>query len=122
YYWAPMVSKKMLSERLGRWAFWLMFIGFNVTFFPMHITGLAGMARRVWTYPSNLGWDILNKNSTAGSFVIAAGVAVFIVDLIRNFRFGNSELQNPWGAGTLEFLPNDVYSTRSIPHVTSREP
>ncbi|WMT88499.1 cytochrome c oxidase subunit I [Pelagibacterium sp. 26DY04] len=122
YYWAPMVSKKTLSERLGRWAFWLMFIGFNVTFFPMHITGLAGMPRRVWTYPSNLGWDILNMISTVGSFVIAAGVAVFIIDLIRNFRFGNSELQNPWGAGTLEFLPNDVYSTRSIPHVTSREP
>ncbi|MCD7058660.1 cytochrome c oxidase subunit I [Pelagibacterium xiamenense] len=122
YYWAPMVSKKMLSERLGKWAFWLMFIGFNVTFFPMHITGLAGMPRRVWTYPSNLGWDVLNMISTAGAFVIAAGVLVFIIDLIRNFRFGEGGAENPWGAGTLEFLPNDVYSTRSIPHVTSREP
>src|SRR5690606_13981549 len=60
YYWVPMVSRKKLSERLGRWAFWLMFIGFNTAFFPMHITGLAGMPRRVWTYPSNLGWDTLN--------------------------------------------------------------
>lgn len=122
YYWVPIVSRKMLSERLGKWAFWLMFIGFNTTFFPMHITGLAGMPRRVWTYPGNLGWDILNSISTAGAYVMAAGVAVFVLDLFLNFRFGNGGPENPWGAGTLEFLPNDVYSTRSIPHVTSREP
>lgn len=122
YYWAPLVSKKMLSERLGRWTFWLMFIGFNVTFFPMHITGLAGMPRRVWTYPSNMSWDLLNTISTAGSFILAAGVGVFIIDLIRNFRFGEGGPENPWGAGTLEFLPNDVYSTRSIPHVKSLYP
>lgn len=122
YYWAPVVSSRMLSERLGRWAFWLMFIGFNTTFFPMHITGLSGMPRRVWTYPSNLGWDVLNSISTAGAFIMAAGVGIFIVDLIRNFRVGGDGPQNPWGAGTLEFLPNGVYSTRSIPHVTSREP
>ena len=122
YYWAPIVSRTMLSERLGTWAFWLMFIGFNVTFFPMHITGLAGMPRRVWTYPSNLGWDVLNMISTVGAFTIAAGVLVFVIDLIRNFRIGNGGPENPWGAGTLEFLPNDVYAMRSIPHVTSREP
>ncbi|MHA6298327.1 cytochrome c oxidase subunit I [Devosia sp. CAU 1758] len=122
YYWAPVVSSRMLSERLGRWSFWLMFIGFNTAFFPMHITGLSGMPRRVWTYPSNLGWDVLNSISTAGAFIMAAGVGVFIIDLIRNFRVGEGGPQNPWGAGTLEFLPNGVYSTRSIPHVTSREP
>ncbi|MFC0010103.1 cytochrome c oxidase subunit I [Devosia nitrariae] len=121
YYWAPLVSSRMLSERLGKWAFWLMFIGFNVAFFPMHITGLAGMPRRVWTYPSNMGWDVLNTISTVGAFTIAAGVLVFIIDLFRNFRFGNGP-ENPWNAGTLEFLPNDVYSTRSIPRVTSRDP
>ena len=122
YYWAPLISRNMLSERLGRWAFWLMFLGFNTTFFPMHFTGLSGMPRRVWTYPSNLGWDLLNTISTVGAFVIAAGVLVFIIDLARNFRFGEGGPENPWNAGTLEFLPNDVYSTRSIPHVTSREP
>jgi len=122
YYWAPLVSSRMLSERLGKWAFWLMFIGFNVTFFPMHITGLAGMPRRVWTYPSNLGWDLLNTISTVGSFVLAAGVLVFIIDLALNFRFGQQGPRNPWNAGTLEWLPNGLYSTRSIPHVTSREP
>jgi len=122
YYWAPLVSRKMLSERLGRWSFWLMFIGFNVSFFPMHITGLSGMPRRVWTYPGNLQWDTLNMVSTIGSFILAAGVGVFLVDLIRNFRFGEGGPENPWGAGTLEFLPNDVYSTRSIPHITSLNP
>ncbi|GHA38702.1 cytochrome c oxidase subunit I [Devosia pacifica] len=122
YYWAPMVSSRMLSERLGKWAFWLMFIGFNTAFFPMHITGLSGMPRRVWTYPSNMSWDILNSISTVGAFIMATGVLVFIIDLIRNFRVGEGGPQNPWNAGTLEFLPNGVYSTRSIPHVTSREP
>ena len=122
YYWVPLVSRKMLSERLGRWTFWLMFTGFNVAFLPMHITGLAGMPRRVWTYPSSMQWDLLNTISTIGAFILAAGVMVFIIDLARNFRFGEGGPENPWGAGTLEFLPNDVYSTRSIPHVTSLNP
>ncbi|MGF7163340.1 cytochrome c oxidase subunit I+III [Rhodoligotrophos appendicifer] len=122
YYWAPMVSRNMLSERLGRWAFWLMFSGFNIAFLPMHITGLAGMPRRVWTYSSGMGWDTLNSISTAGAFIMASGVLVFVLDLILNFRTGEGGPDNPWNAGTLEFLPNDVYSTRSIPHVTSREP
>ena len=121
YYWIPMVSRNMLSETLGRWVFWLMFIGFNVAFFPMHISGLMGMPRRVWTYPSTLGWDMLNMVSTIGAFVLAAGVLLFVIDLFRRFRVGSGP-SNPWQAGTLEWLPNDVYSTRSIPHVTSREP
>ena len=122
YYWTPMVCRTTLSERLGRWAFWLMFIGFNVSFLPMHLTGLLGMPRRVWTYPAGMGWDGLNMVSTIGAFIIAAGVGVFIVDLVRNFRVGEGGPDNPWGAGTLEWLPNDVYATRSIPLVTSREP
>nr|CAD6438780.1 cytochrome c oxidase subunit I [Rhizobium sp. Q54] len=122
YYWAPMVSKRMLSERLGRWVFWLMFIGFNVTFLPMHLTGLRGMPRRVWTYPGDIGWDTLNTISTLGSYILGAGVLIFVIDLFRNFRAGEGGPDNPWGAGTLEWLPNDVYSTRSIPLVTSREP
>jgi cytochrome c oxidase subunit I+III len=121
YHWMPMVSRNMLSERLGRWVFWLMFIGFNVTFFPMHLTGLMGMPRRVWTYSSEMGWDTLNLVSTIGAYMLAAGVLLFVVDLVRCFRPGQGP-ENPWGAGTLEWLPNDVYSTRSIPLVTSREP
>jgi len=122
YYWAPMVSRNMLSERLGRWAFFLMFIGFNVSFFPMHLTGMLGMPRRVWTYPADMGWDTLNMISTVGAFVIAVGVLVFIIDLVLHFRPGEGGPENPWEAGTLEWLPSDVYSTRSIPHVRSLEP
>lgn len=122
YYWAPMVSVHPLSERLGRWVFWLMFIGFNVTFLPMHLTGLLGMPRRVWTYSSAMGWDGLNMISTVGAFILAAGVLLFVIDLFLRFRPGERGPVNPWGAGTLEWLPSDVYSTRSIPHVTSREP
>jgi cytochrome c oxidase subunit I+III len=122
YYWAPIASRNMLSERLGRWVFWLMFAGFNVAFFPMHISGLMGMPRRVWTYSSEMGWDTLNLVSTVGAFIFAAGVALFVLDLLLRFRTGGQGPKNPWGAGTLEWLPNDVYATRSIPHVVSREP
>lgn len=122
YYWMPLFSRRMLSERVGRWVFWMMFVGFNVTFLPMHLTGLRGMPRRVWTYPGEMGWDTLNLISTAGTYVLAAGILVFLVDLAAKFRIGNRAVENPWGAGTLEWLPNDVYSTRSIPHITSREP
>jgi cytochrome c oxidase subunit I+III len=121
YYWAPLASRNMLSERLGRWVFWLMFSGFNIAFFPMHISGLLGMPRRVWTYPADIGWDLFNLISTVGAFILAAGVALFVIDLLVRFRPGQGP-KNPWGAGTLEWLPNDVYATRSIPHVTSREP
>ncbi|MBG0792885.1 cytochrome c oxidase subunit I [Methylocystis sp. H62] len=122
YYWTPMVSRNMLSEKRGRWVFWLMFAGFNIAFFPMHATGLLGMPRRVWTYSNAMGWDTLNMVSTVGAFIIAAGVLVFVIDLFLRFRPGEQGPENPWRAGTLEWLPTDVYSTRSIPHVTSREP
>lgn len=122
YYWLPMVSRTPMSERLGRWIFALMFIGFNVTFFPMHFAGLMGMPRRVWTYPSSLGWDLPNFISTAGAFTLATGILLFVVDLVRRFRPGPRATDNPWDAGTLEWLPAGVFSIRSIPQVTSREP
>lgn len=123
YYWAPYVSSKPLSERLGRWVCGLMFIGFNLAFFPMHITGLLGMPRRVYTYPAGMGWDGLNLASTVGAYLIAAGVALFLVDLARNFRPGGGRnAGNVWRAGTLEWLPCGDYAARSIPIVTSREP
>lgn len=123
YFWLPYTSKHALSERLGRWVFALIFIGFNVTFFPMHATGLLGMPRRVYTYPAGLGWETLNLVSTVGAFMIAAGVLVFLFDLARKFRMASDEnAGNIWNAGTLEWLPNGDYSSRSLPHVTSREP
>src|SRR5690606_38313848 len=117
------ISSRRLSDRLGRWAFWLMFVGMQVTIFPMHWTGLMGMPRRVFTYHPGLGWEWPNMVSTVGAFTIGAGVAVFVIDVIRNFRFslGNTA-GNVYQGGTLEWLPGDVYSTRSIPVVHSRYP
>ncbi|MGQ0544620.1 MAG: cytochrome c oxidase subunit I [Betaproteobacteria bacterium] len=123
YYWFPYISKYRLSERLGRWVFGLMFAGFNLAFFPMHITGLAGMPRRVHTYQAGLGWDALNLASTIGAFLLAAGVALFLYDFARRFRFAaEGNAGNVWNAGTLEWLPSGMYSNRSVPLVASREP
>jgi cytochrome c oxidase subunit I+III len=123
YYWTPAVSSRALSERLGRWSFSFQFIGVNVAFFPMHITGLLGMPRRVYTYPEGLGWERYNYISTIGAFIVASGVLVCLVDLARNFRFAQrGSAGNVWKAGTLEWLPNDSYGSRSIPSVNSLEP
>ena len=123
YYWAPAFSRTPLSERLGKWGFWLMFIGFNVAFLPMHLTGLMGMPRRVYTYPEAIGWTSLNFVSTAGAFILAVGVAVILFDLFKNLRPTMAEQAgNIWNAGTLEWLANDTYAARSVPLVTSREP
>ncbi|MGH8585450.1 MAG: cytochrome c oxidase subunit I [Gammaproteobacteria bacterium] len=122
YYWAPTVGGKPLSERLGRWACGLMFIGFNVAFFPMHITGLLGMPRRIYTYPEGLGWDGMNLASTLGAFILAAGIVVVLIDIALQVRIAGKVNANVWRASTLEWLPLDNYASRSIPRVTSREP
>jgi len=123
YYWVGMTSRRALSERLGKWVFGLMFAGLHITFLPMHLTGFMGMPRRVYTYMPERGFDLLNLVSTVGSFVLAAGVLVFLVDLARNFRFTtDDDAGNVYGGGTLEWLPTGLYSTRSIPLVKSREP
>jgi cytochrome c oxidase subunit I+III len=123
YYWAPAFSRRTLSERLGRLTFALMFIGFNVAFFPMHITGLMGMARRVYTYPAVAEWGVLNMISTIGAFMFAAGVLVFLFDLARNLRPTVSEpIGDVWKAASLEWLHNHVYGPRSVPLVASRDP
>ncbi len=124
YYFHPFLAKTLLSPRLGRVVFWLLFTGFNVTFLPMHYTGLMGMPRRVFTYPADLGWDLPNLVATCGAFVIAAGFAVFLFDLLRPGKPATP--RNPWGSGTLEWahdVPKDPgWGTRSIPYVTSRYP
>jgi cytochrome c oxidase subunit I+III len=122
YYW-PMVTGKKLSDRLGRLAFWMIFVGFNVAFFPMHIAGLAGMPRRVFTYPEGIGLDLLNLLSSVGAFVLAAGIAVVLVDLVMSPRRARCA-RNPWNAGTLEWLarPEESWGVRSVPLVESRYP
>jgi cytochrome c oxidase subunit I+III len=123
YYWMPYASRRPLSERIGRWVFGLMFAGFNIAFFPMHFTGMAGMPRRVHTYPEGLGWEVLNLVSTLGAFMIAVAVLLFLIDVARNFRMaGERNAGDVWKAGSLEWLPSGNYSNRSIPIVSSREP
>ena len=122
YYWFPTASKKALSERLGKWVFWLFFIGFNVTFFTMHITGLMGMPRRVYTYLAVMEWDLLNMISTIGAYMMAAAIALLVFDIARNFKFSFENPGNVWNAGTLEWMRTDTYGTRSIPEVDSRYP
>ncbi|WP_073333704.1 cytochrome c oxidase subunit I [Wenxinia saemankumensis] len=125
YYFYPFFTKKKMSDRLGRWSFWLTFTGFNITFLPMHLTGLYGMPRRVYTYPGGLGWEPLNMLSTLGAFVLAAGILVFAWDLLRPKGRQPLTERNPWGGGTLEWsheVPEEKWGVRSIPHITSRYP
>ena len=122
YYWLPLINGNQMSERVARWVFGLMFGGFNIAFFTMHITGLLGMPRRVYTYDAALGWNALNMVSTVGAFILATGVLLFIVDLVRTLRKPEKHVGNPWNAPTLEWLPSEDYGNRSIPTVTSNDP
>jgi cytochrome c oxidase subunit I+III len=122
YYWAPMVSGRMLSERIARWACALLFIGVNLTFFPMHIAGLLGMPRRVWTYLPGLGWELPNLLASVGAGVLASGFALAFADILRRVRLAADVDFNPWNAPTLEWLPLGNFGTRSIPRIDSREP
>lgn len=125
YYWMPKINGKLLDERLGKWHFWLMFIGFHVSFFPQHILGLWGMPRRVYTYPPGFGWDLYNLISTIGAFMIGIGVAVFIVNFFYSARYGRHAGKNPWGASELEWSvdsPPKNYGFSVLPIVRSRHP
>jgi cytochrome c oxidase subunit I+III len=125
YYWLPKVTGRLLNERLGRWNFWLMFIFFNIAFFPMHLSGLLGMPRRVYTYPSGLGLETLNLISTVGAFGFAIGIALLVVNVIWSHKRGAPAGANPWGGDSLEWSetspPPDAQFVR-IPVVRSRHP
>ncbi|MDF1775705.1 MAG: cytochrome c oxidase subunit I [Rhizobiaceae bacterium] len=125
YYYYPLMTGYMMSRRLGVWAFWLMFAGFNICFLPMHLTGMLGMPRRVFTYPGDLGWNTLNLVSTIGAFVFAAGFLVFVFDALRPKSHAEKASRNPWKAGTVEWaleLPPGAWGARTIPHIESRYP
>ncbi|MBB3543851.1 cytochrome c oxidase subunit 1 [Rhizobium sp. BK399] len=125
YYWYPKATGHMMSERLGRWAFWLIFIGFHLTFFPMHILGLAGMPRRVYTYQPELPWAGLNLFISFSSVVLAAGFFIFFVDMVCSWRMGSLAGPNPWSATTLEWAtssPPPAFNFRRIPVVNSLAP
>jgi cytochrome c oxidase subunit I len=125
YYWWPKMTGRLLSETLGRWHFWLQFVGMNIAFFPMHLIGLLGMPRRVYTYSPELGVSGLNLLSTIGAFLIAASILLFLYNMLHALRSGPRAPNDPWGGATLEWSvssPPPAYNFSVIPTVASRLP
>jgi cytochrome c oxidase subunit 1/cytochrome c oxidase subunit I+III len=125
YYWFPKMTGRMMSERIGRWNFWITFIGFNLGFFPMHILGILGMPRRIYTYPSGMGWSTPNLVVTIGVGIFAFGVLMFVFNVVRSLKHGRRAGPNPWDAATLEWAtssPPPPYNFAVIPEVQSRYP
>jgi cytochrome c oxidase subunit I+III len=125
YYWFPKVTGRMLSETLGKWHFWLFFVGVNVTFFPQHHLGFMGMPRRIYTYLPEMGWGTLNLLSTLGALTIAASILVMVANIALSLRSGEIAGDDPWGGPTLEWAtssPPANYNFRYPPTVASRHP
>ncbi|MCP3715922.1 cytochrome c oxidase subunit I [Paraburkholderia sp. CNPSo 3281] len=120
YYWLPLLTGRTAVYRLSVPAFWLVFIGFNMTFFMMHLTGLLGMPRRIYTYSGDEGWNWLNLLSSVGSFVMTIGFALVVIDIVVQVRFGRRVRRNPWESTTLEWampIPPAPYAFASIPRI-----
>jgi cytochrome c oxidase subunit 1 len=119
------MTGRLLNETVGKASFWLMFIGFNLTFFPMHAMGLNGMPRRIYTYQPGSGWSTLNLIATIGSFILGAGILVTIANVARSYRRGPIAGPDPWKGNTLEWFtssPPPVNNFDTIPRVRSVEP
>jgi cytochrome c oxidase subunit I len=125
YFWIPKMTGRLLDERLGKWSFWIMFVGFNLSFFPMHILGFLGMPRRIYTYPPGLGWDGINMLVSVGGAVFGLGTALTVLNLVVSRRWGRPAGSDPWKADTLEWSttsPPPHYNFLAIPEVGGRHP
>jgi cytochrome c oxidase subunit I+III len=125
YYWFPKFNVRLMDETIGTWNIWTMFVGVNLLFFPMHIVGLLGMPRRIYTYPGGLGWDSWNMLESAGSVLFAIGVLMFAWNVWRSRTRGRIAGANPWDAGTLEWSipsPPPPYNFAVLPTIGSRHP
>ena len=125
YHWFPKMTGRLMSEKLGKINFWFLFIGFNLTFFPMHILGLKGMPRRVYTYPVEMGWGPMSFLATVGAWIIAIGGIIFIVNVLSSRRSAHFAAANPWDAPSLEWAadsPPANYNFEHLPTVASRHP
>jgi cytochrome c oxidase subunit 1 len=125
YYWFPKMTGRFLNEGLGKTHFWLMILGMNLTFFPMHFVGLLGMPRRIYTYPPDMGFDWMNMLSTIGVFVLVVGLLAFIVNWLQSIRSGKPAGADPWGAPTLEWAipsPPPPHNFGSLPEVHTLDP
>ncbi|KAA6457578.1 cytochrome ubiquinol oxidase subunit I [Acidobacteria bacterium AB60] len=125
YYWLPKMMGRRMNERIGKLSFWVMFVGFNLGFFPMHNLGLLGMPRRIYTYPARAGFESLNELVTFGAFLFGVGILISIINLFYSLRVGAPAGENPWNADTLEWSatsPPAVYGSEHIPVVVSRHP
>ncbi|MDQ5816437.1 MAG: cytochrome c oxidase subunit I [Actinomycetota bacterium] len=125
YHWFPKMTGRMMSEVLGKTSFWLMFIGFNVAFFPQHILGLLGMPRRIYTYEAGLGWEVGNLISSIGAFTLALGVLFTVFAFVRSQLSGAPAGNDPWDGETLEWAstsPPPSYNFAAIPTIRTKEP
>jgi cytochrome c oxidase subunit 1 len=125
HYWYPKVTGRMLSERLARWQFWLLYVGFILTFGPMHVAGFLGMPRRIYTYEPGRGWETLNLIVTIGAFIQAIAVLLFVYNLVVSYWKGAKAGNDPWDAWTLEWSvssPPPAYNFATVPVVASRRP